>query len=400
MSNTDQKNVEVHLRDLQFDMKKVPFPTILLVAKRFAGKSWMSVAIAEQFKKPRWAAWCGTKDTEDFWAERFGSNATVRGPDDRGIRYLKKQIEYQQRKVRQYKKVLKLPFPRYLEVGFVFDDVTSKRKFRKGEMLEDLFSNGRHYKAAIIISCQYLKQLPPAVRGNTDYLFMMHNTKKNIKLLFDEYVEAESLEFFQALLKHVTNQTDQEGHKLHSALVFDNVQTSHDIGDQFKLYRHYDNFDVQNVLLGDETWRKFIAERHYDEETEQHIKEYKKKLKRQRIKTYRQRQLDKRQHPHAYHTFQNDNLELGLDLDDFSDSESETGETNQIHVQQKRGQTVTVNLPSGRRVVPTQNSFYVPLERKVTNPSVSSWSQQRQYLQQNRFIQPQRRSRQLMQSFI
>lgn len=391
--------LEFHLRDLDFDMKRVPYPTVLLVAKRFAGKSWMSVAIAEQFKKPRWCAWCGTKDTEDFWAERFGSNASVRGPDERGKQYLIKQIRFQQRKVRHYKKILKQPFPRKYEIGFVFDDVTSKRNFRKGELLEDLFSNGRHYKAAIIISCQYLKQLPPAVRGNTDYLFMMHNSKKNIKLLFDEYVEAESYELFASLLKQVTNQRNDKGEKLHSALVFDNVQTSHDLSDQFKIYRHYVNFNVEDVLLGDESWRKFNEENYCDQETERHKKEHLRDLKRKRVKTYRKRQLLRRQNPSAY-AFANMNLEDNLDLDVFSDTDSQEEDlmTNveKIYVQQKRGKDVTIHLPSGprsfaqpppqqqqqpyaRSSLPQEN--YIP--HNVPQPSLHSWATQRQYLQEN-----------------
>lgn len=84
----EEEEETVWLRDFVFDTVNVPEPTILLVGKRFSGKSYTSVSIAEKFPVHRWAAFCGTKDTEDFWAAKFESSASVRGPDAEGISYL------------------------------------------------------------------------------------------------------------------------------------------------------------------------------------------------------------------------------------------------------------------------------------------------------------------------
>lgn len=258
----------------------VPYPTVLLVGKRFTGKSTTSVALASMFTHVhRWAAWCGTKETEDYWGERFGSSACVWGPDERGVDALKRIIGYQQQKVRLYGKCLKTPFPEKYAIGLVFDDVTSCRIFRKGEILEDLFSNGRHYKAVIIISCQYPKQLPPAVRTNTDYVVMMHNTKRTCQILFEEFVEnPDNFDSFLGLLHSVTGQT-HKGRPLYSSLVYNNCVKTNRLDEMFSVFRHTPGFRVDSVHLGSEAWRAY-NELYYRDSEELAVKRFHHKRER------------------------------------------------------------------------------------------------------------------------
>jgi len=332
-----EENETIWLEDFQFNMERVPCPTILLVGKRFSGKSYTSVSIAQKFKVPRFCAFCGTKDTEDFWAEKFESSASVRGPDEAGKAYLITVIKYQQRKARLYKKVLKLPFPVQYMIGMIFDDVTSKREFRKGEILEDLFSNGRHYKAVIIISCQYLKQLPPAVRTNADYMFLMHNTKRTCKVLYEDYVEEPSTfgEFLQ-LLRSVTGQTDDKGQNLFNSLVYDNSTTSSKLEDMFKVYRNEGETVIDNMVLGSSEWREYNKNHYKDKDHESQMREYRKRKRLLRIQEYRQRQMERRQNPGAF---------ISNDLDYFSDSDSEEEQTHDtITLGKKKGPKTTVNF--------------------------------------------------------
>jgi hypothetical protein len=314
----------VVLKDFEFDHARAPHPTILLVGKRFAGKSAMQVAIAESFPVPRWSAWCGTKETEDFWADRFESSASVWGPDERGKDALRRIIAYQENKVRLYKKVLKLPFPAKYGIGLVFDDVTSKREFRKGEILEDLFSNGRHYKAVILISCQYLKQLPPAVRTNTDYLVMMHNSKRTCKLLHDEYVEnPDDFNVFLGLLRRVTGQKDEHKRELFNGLVYDNNAKTFKLNKMFYVFRHYEGFDPNNVTIGHPDWHEFNRTHYHDTERESHLKEYRKKKRVARLLQYQGDREDE------------DTTVENLDLDILSDSADDGLDT--CHVDKRKG---------------------------------------------------------------
>jgi hypothetical protein len=300
---------------------KIPHPTILLVGKRFAGKSTASVSIAQMYNAPRWAAWCGTKDTEDYWAEKFESSASVHGPDENGKRALEKLILFQQRKVRYYSKILKKEFPAKYTLGLVFDDVTSKREFRKGQILEDLFSNGRHYKSIIIISCQYIKQLPPAVRLNSDYIFILHNSKATLKILYEEYVEnPEEFGMFLDLVRTVTSQVDENGKDMYNALVYKNCVKTNKLDGMFEIHRSIENFDPDKVILGSEGWRAYNKRNYIDSEYETEVKAHKKKQRLARLEVIKQKKAARYA---KYGNNINQRVDMDVDYQTDTDSESE-----------------------------------------------------------------------------
>jgi hypothetical protein len=360
---TSENHQTIILKDFQFDHARAPHPTVLLVGKRFAGKSAMQVAIAEAFPVPRWSAWCGTKDTEDFWADRFGSSASVWGPDERGKEALRRIIAYQQAKVRLYKKILKLPFPLKYSIGLVFDDVTSKREFRKGEILEDLFSNGRHYKAVILISCQYIKQLPPAVRTNTDYLFMMHNSKRTAKLLHEEYVEnPDDFGVFLGLLRRVTGQKDEHKRDLFNGLVYDNMAKTVRLNEMFYVFRHYEGFDPETVQLGHPDWRRFNSEHYKDTERDVQLAAYRKKKRILRLQQYQTHREDEEMNI--------DHLDLDVLSDSGDDVDSEE-EFETCHVHKRNGQKgIVLQMHKGKTRLNTRRVEWhdSPQVQKTTQP--------------------------------
>lgn len=246
---------EVKLKDWE-PKQNVPHPTILLVGKRFAGKSTTAIAVANAYNFQRWAAWCGTRDTQDYWSTAFGSPASVWGVDHAGIQALVRIVEYQQQKVEMYKQ-MKQPFPKKYSIGLIFDDVTADRTFRKHPILEDLFANGRHYHTMILISCQYVKQLPPPVRTNSDYIFILHNTKATLRILYNEFVEnPDTYDMFSQLVRSVTN-CKKDGKNLYMSLVYNNCTSAEDLSEIFNIYRHTEGFDKSAVQLGSLEWRQW-----------------------------------------------------------------------------------------------------------------------------------------------
>jgi hypothetical protein len=368
MSYENEEMEDIVLKEFKPNPKK-QYPTILLAGKREAGKSVTSVAIAQMYNMDRWAAWCGTKDTEDFWADRFGSKATVFGADEKGIRKLHDMLAFQEKKVRFYKRVVKQPLPDRYKIGLVFDDVTAKRRFRKGEILEDLFSNGRHYKAVIIISCQYIKQLPPAVRTNTDYLFMLHNTKNTCEILHKEYVEQPpEFSMFLDLLRGVTSEKDEKGDYLFKSLVFNNCVKSDEIQEVFQTFcapnliwdksknmwvpfdpktmtlqspEQLVPFDPEKVDLGSPEWRAYNQATFVDHELRQDLKDYRKAKQKLRFEKY---QTEHKARLNSLTPAQYDN-------DYFSDSGSESDSDSENSKQQsgftihsKRGKPINVKM--------------------------------------------------------
>jgi hypothetical protein len=266
-----------------------------------------------------------------------------------GKRALLKIIQYQEKKVRLYKKILKRPFPGKYTMGLIFDDVTSKRQFRKGEILEDLFSNGRHYKSIIIISCQYIKQLPPAVRTNTDFLFLLHNTKRTCKILYEEYVEnPDEFSMFLDLLKTVTSQRDIHGKDMFNSLVYNNCVKTYKLDVMFQVYRHTENFSVEDVHLGSTHWRDYNARYYKDREFEDQKKSYRKSVRLKRLKAYREKVRLKRD------SF---NIQgIAMDLDYFSDSSESDTKLDKYQIRGRRGKSVNIHMQNRHRQVTSSSS--------------------------------------------
>ena len=78
---------------------------------------------------------------------------------------------------------------RLRSVLLVLDDCTYDPKIFKSTAMRDLAMNGRHQSISLWTSCQYLVDLPPAIRGQIDYVFAFHepvldNRKKLHKMFF------------------------------------------------------------------------------------------------------------------------------------------------------------------------------------------------------------------------
>lgn len=346
------------LTDFKADVKFHPYPTILLVGKRNSGKSWTSVSLALEYPHvQRWCAWCGNKDTADFWAARLGSHATVYNTDDRGREALIRAIQYQEEKVRLYK-TLQKPLPPKYCIGFIFDDCTSKRKFRQGELLEELFSNGRHYEAVIIISAQYIKQLPPILRTNTDYIVMLHNSKKTVRILFEEYVDnPDEFDMFFTLLKQVTGQKDAvTGKKLFTSLVYDNTKTSDRLDEVFRVFRRPPNLRMEDVFLGDPEWRAYNKKNFVDHHSENELRKYKKKQRIDRLKIHQQKQLEQRSQMQQFYGM---NIPIEIDYDSDggeSDIAEPVAEADVISLKKRRGPTIQVILANATETTPAAES--------------------------------------------
>ncbi len=366
--------------------KDVPHPTILLVGKRFSGKSTTAIAVASLYNAPRWAAWCGTKETEDDWAQCFGSSASVYGPDEKGRIALKRIIQYQQRKARYYKKFLKEDFPPRYTVGLAFDDVTAHKQFRKGEILEDLFSNGRHYKSIIIISCQYIKQLPPGVRTNTDYLFMLHTTKNTVEILWKEFVEnPEEFRMFLELHRAVTGEKDDNGKRLYNSLVYDNCSNGITLSELFLAFRTWEGFEAAKTTLGCDSWREWNQANYSDPELAEFEKEQRRIERMKRLAKYQEERA--RRH--------NSGLKESNDPMDYlsDDSEEEVSSNDRrTCIKGKKGKSIRVSIGPRDRTPPTipmangsqdsHASFALP--NVASSPSVSGasstqWSSGSQY---------------------
>ena len=70
----------------------------------------------------------------------------------------------------------------------ILDDCLYDNSWTKSKDVRSLFMNGRHYKIMFIITMQYALGIPPNLRTNIDYVFILReNIIQNRKRLYDGY---------------------------------------------------------------------------------------------------------------------------------------------------------------------------------------------------------------------
>jgi hypothetical protein len=70
----------------------------------------------------------------------------------------------------------------------ILDDCCSDVKFHQSDSLKKLFTRGRHVKISVIITSQYLYQLPPVARNNADYLLVSQMNKQGLDVLCNDFL--------------------------------------------------------------------------------------------------------------------------------------------------------------------------------------------------------------------
>ena len=70
----------------------------------------------------------------------------------------------------------------------VLDDCMFDNKWIKDTVIRNIFMNGRHYKLMFILTMQFALGIPPNLRTNIDYVFILRdNVTSNRKRLYDHY---------------------------------------------------------------------------------------------------------------------------------------------------------------------------------------------------------------------
>ncbi len=328
---------EFVLKDFEFDFSRNKLPALLCQGKRCSGKSYATVALAAKCTHiKRWACWAGTKETGGFWTKKFGSAAPVYYTDDKGLDALKRIMRYQEDKALLYSE-LGQELPSQYYIGFIFDDITSK-KWRAGlQILDELYCNGRHMGIAPFMSSQHLRSVPQSVRLNADYIVLLHNSKRTLKALHEEYIEEpDDFETFSSLARCVTDQRDELGNRLYNCLVYNNNATSDRIDDIFSIMRKSD-IPFDQIKLGCDKWREYNSKNYVNHESQDQLRKHKKK---ERIQRLLKRQEERRQH-------QIMGLGMAIEPDYYSDdsAEDEVDDTDIISLKKRRGPSIRIVLP-------------------------------------------------------
>ena len=117
----------------------------------------------------------------------------------------------------------------------ILDDCLYDNTWTKDTNVRSLFMNGRHYKVLLIITSQYSLGIPPNLRCNVDFVFILReNIVNNRKRLYDNYAGMfPTFEVFCQVMDQCTENFE--------CLVIDNTSKSNKIEDMVFWYKADDH---------------------------------------------------------------------------------------------------------------------------------------------------------------
>ena len=133
----------------------------------------------------------------------------------------------------------------------ILDDCLYDNSWVKDKNIRALFMNGRHYKAFFIITMQYALGIPPNLRTNVDYVFVLREPyHSNRKKLFEQYCGMfPNYEFFCNVMDQCTENFE--------CLVINNNAKSNKLEDQVFWYKAEPHPDFR--LGADILWKQASA---------------------------------------------------------------------------------------------------------------------------------------------
>tara|TARA_B100000085_G_scaffold263675_1_gene269908 strand:+ start:349 stop:1185 length:837 start_codon:yes stop_codon:yes gene_type:complete len=221
----------------RFDMKKIRFdpnenagPVIVLIGRRDTGKSFLVRDLIFYHQDiPIGTVISGTEAGNGFYSKHV-PKLFIHEEYNTAI------IENILKRQRQVLKTIK----KENEVGrstidprafVILDDCLYDNSWAKDKMMRLLFMNGRHWKIMLIITMQYPLGIPPNLRTNIDYVFILREPYiANRKRIYENY--AGMFPTFESFAQVMDQCTEN-----YECLVIDNNAKSNKLQDQIFWYK-------------------------------------------------------------------------------------------------------------------------------------------------------------------
>ncbi len=191
---------------LEHNRKNGHSPIMVFVAKRGCGKSTIISDIVSHLGVKAAIVMSGTEEANGFYSKHIHPIYIY---NEFKSEKLEQIINMQKKKAHNIKMesggTKKLADYPDLGILIIMDDLAYDSKMMKDPVMKEIFFNGRHYNITLIMSFQYLMNIPPAFRSNIDYVFVgrdvtREHMDKLYKYFFGIYAKAE--EFREAFKKY------------------------------------------------------------------------------------------------------------------------------------------------------------------------------------------------------
>jgi len=199
-----------------------PSPSILIIGKRGAGKSWVVRDLMHSLRDIECGVVIDPKGEMDDFYEQFFPNLYVH---DKTSTFLLENILIRQREIKQRNK----SDPRAV---LVMDNCISSRKELDDHRIKEIVFNGRCYCLSFILTISDALLLDPATRANFDYVVLLAEGSSICrKKLWQDYASGifETFELFEHIFMKCTEN--------YGAMVIDNSAQKYNIDEKVFWYR-------------------------------------------------------------------------------------------------------------------------------------------------------------------
>ena len=173
---------QARLKLRRFNMESIPDDkVVVLIGKRETGKSFLVKDLLFHHRGiPIGCIISGTEGANEFYSKIFPSSL-IHGEFNAAI--VKNYLNHQKQAVMDHNKSGK-----DIRSFLILDDCLYDSSWTKNKDVRALFMNGRHYKTMFIITMQYALGIPPNLRTNIDYVFILReNFISNRKKIYEQY---------------------------------------------------------------------------------------------------------------------------------------------------------------------------------------------------------------------
>jgi|UniRef100_A0A6C0IP15 hypothetical protein len=262
------------MRDITFKKEENKGPVIVMIGRRDTGKSFLVRDLLYHHQDiPIGTVMSGTEAGNGFYAAHVPKlfiheeyNTVL---IENILRRQKVVLKQMNTDIAQYGRTTIDP-----RTFVILDDCLYDQGWTRDKMMRLLFMNGRHWKIMLIITMQYPLGIPPNLRTNIDYVFILREPYlTNRKRIWENYASMfPTLEAFCTVMDQTTENFE--------CLVINNNAKSNKLNDQIFWYKAEKRPDFR---LGSKEYWELSKNMGSDDENEEYDPSKSKKKNAQQI---------------------------------------------------------------------------------------------------------------------
>ena len=248
----------------KFDMKNISFrpdenkgPVIVLIGRRDTGKSFLVRDLLYYHQDiPIGTVISGTEAGNGFFSSHVPKLFIH---DEYNSAIIENILKRQKQVLKQIKKEMEAYKRTTIDprAFVILDDCLYDSKWTKDKLMRLLFMNGRHWKIMLVITMQYPLGIPPNLRTNIDYVFILREPYiANRKRIWENYAGMfPTFESFCQVMDQCTENFE--------CLVINNNSKSNKLSDQIFWYKAQQQ---SNFKLGSKEFWELSKDLNSDDE--------------------------------------------------------------------------------------------------------------------------------------